>query len=555
MMPSGMRGVVPVMLLGAVCAACSGPKEIRYDRPQSISFPDANQTRADESIRAAAERLRSDSGILAVGKIFDWFKHNTVKGGRRFFLERDAALLYQDRNMSGCIDVATLFAAFARAMDIPTVFVHAADSRWAEVAAETGTALEPAPDLLSATGLFTEPDFEFFKADDGFKVKAHTFLELYLDGAWRLLDPTLGKLFVEYDPGNPQLPDGYVVQARGGDMWAMGFDDLDSLKLAMKEFVRNRQNDDSKDEPAYPMVALGGHRTMECYEALFKHVNKGSGGSFDLPDHCSHVGLHLEGIGLLPVGPGGYELVAVYDSGDEEVLGSFNIRDGRSVGKDGKRIEAFPLPRSPRTVRWLEVRYESGESESRRNHGPVVLAGRSNSLGASPLRFVGKGRIGATVRAPGSFFLREQTTGGGKEVALWFEKPGKQPCGLSSLPEEWRYELWLMGDVDGLPVQKSLGRLVGTEPGDAAVATAGPAECFGTWLTGGAGALQLSQKASSEPVSLVVTIEPEPDPVPESPFYLRILEAEVPAGTGLETSVPLDDLTSTLPSGKATLVW
>ena len=69
------------------------------------------------------------------------------------------------------------------------------------------------------------------------KYRGHTFLELYLDGAWFLLDPTAGILWQGYDPTDPFLPDDYVVQFKGADMWAFGIKGSSALHESMLDFA------------------------------------------------------------------------------------------------------------------------------------------------------------------------------------------------------------------------------------------------------------------------------------------------------------------------------
>lgn len=53
-------------------------------------------------------------------------------------------------------------------------------------------------------------------------MQGHIFLEIYLDGAWYLYDPTFHLVYLDYDYNNPFLPIGYVVFAKSLNCHKLG---------------------------------------------------------------------------------------------------------------------------------------------------------------------------------------------------------------------------------------------------------------------------------------------------------------------------------------------
>ena len=125
-----------------------------------------------------------------------WVHANTRRAAdRSAFLERTAEELAAERTPTGCIDYTVLTAAILRAAGLRAKFVH-------------GVRVTPAGESRG---------------------QGHAFLQLDLDGQRYLLDPTKGRLYAGYDSRNPNLPDGYVVQFKGHDVWSQGIRTEDVL--------------------------------------------------------------------------------------------------------------------------------------------------------------------------------------------------------------------------------------------------------------------------------------------------------------------------------------
>lgn len=518
---SGMSRILLAGLAITMAGACGAPPRLvqvpeeSYSLPHTISFPKAKQTVADEQMELFADKLISDSDVVTVRNILDWFKHGTIRGGRRHFLKRTAALVFHDRNWSGCIDVATLFAGFTRskAMDIPTVFVHAVDANWSKRTQEE-------------------------RQDE--HSRAHTFLELYLDGTWYLLDPTAGLLYRDYDPLNLNLPGGYLVQYKGEDMWGFGINSGKALAGAMRDFAKSHPRDSSHTDPGYRQVELNRAEALTCYAP---HLAPAPGLEMDpeaVAVRCPRTGLELSVKDLLPVGPGGYVLVALYRGGGEEELARFNVSNGNPVRADGKGLGVISVPRYPHKVGKLEVRYDPGGVGGHDSHLPAVLSGIYAQPGLTELAFAAVRRMPDPVR---SFTIaRKDERVGGVAGIRFKDQTGVCTLELPPLTKGWNYELWLMAEVEGIPSQLSLGRFSDDQ-------------CPGAWLAPDNSALTFSGRKLTGEAEVLVTIEPDPDPTPLDPFYLAYLKGTAPAGTTAGQTIPLKTHPRPLPTGRVRAVW
>ncbi len=518
-----------VILIAGVLAFGCGPKASQvqttpdnYLRPHTIQF-ELEQTRTTEPIRQTAEELRGDNDLATVANFRRWVRQNTIRGGRRFFLQRNADLLFQDRNLSGCIDIATLFAAFTRSVGIPTVFVHGVDSVWAQ-------------------------RMRFQDSGKIEEYKGHTFLELYLDDAWYLVDPTEGVLYQAYDSNNPNLPRNFVVQYKGNDMWGFGVKSRKDLYKAMTRFVKGWEKR-QYSSPHYPSVNLDDSSAMECYVAL-KHAAEGASVAF--PQRCKDAGLSLKLDGLLPVSPGFYEIIAHHGE-VQESLGRFDIKDGNTVDLQGQPIAHFPLPTPLGDCSALSVVVHLEEK------GPshTLLAGTFH-LGASSLLLSHHRAVGQPLNSvKGTLRLR---IGKGK-TGLWWtnEDPDKLNAVCSaevpSLPDGWRYETWILAEKNGMPVQESLGRFQRSTGGDdSPQKSSRRIQCPGQWFPTPDSPIPTAKGKTTSEETVLLTLEPNPDSSPD-PFFLTLLEGKIKVGSKDGAKIEMRPTTATLPKAQINIVW
>ena len=104
--------------------------------------------------------------------------------------------IIEDGTTNGnCADTALVFGALARAVGIPTVWVKTMDVDWIR---------------------------EFVRDPDHPKSwRGHVFLELFLDGKWKLLDASQFVLYDDYSPRMRILPGNRWAYDKGGDPFAL----------------------------------------------------------------------------------------------------------------------------------------------------------------------------------------------------------------------------------------------------------------------------------------------------------------------------------------------
>jgi transglutaminase-like putative cysteine protease len=180
---------------GAASQPASGPRPVWDGGRQAAPGP--------RTIALAAGLWRPREVDTVVATVL-WVHANTRRPpDRALFLKRDAEELAAERTPTGCIDYTILTAALLRAAGLRAVFVH-------------GVRVGPAGESRG---------------------QGHAFLQLTLDGEPYLLDPTKGLLYAGYDSRNPNLPDRYVIQFKGYDVWAQGIRTEDVLLGSMERFA------------------------------------------------------------------------------------------------------------------------------------------------------------------------------------------------------------------------------------------------------------------------------------------------------------------------------
>ncbi len=87
--------------------------------------------------------------------------------------QRTAEEVWNSKHTSGCTDTAIVFATLARQLKIPTTILHTAQYEWLE---------------------------RLKKGEDYKQHKGHSFCECFYENKWILVDPTAGKIMMDYNP-------------------------------------------------------------------------------------------------------------------------------------------------------------------------------------------------------------------------------------------------------------------------------------------------------------------------------------------------------------------
>lgn len=215
--------LVPALMLLfalAVPAAAEEPPAPRLDR---VDHADLNGLVALGADLGAGQRTVGVARQLgAKGKtprgtiqqIVRWVGRNLREDRANAGAWRTADRIVQDGTVGGQGDRVMMMGVMARAAGIPTTWVKGISIPWLKRARAGAAAGDAEP--------------------------VRVFLEVYLEGAWRLVDPTTAQLYETYDIRGRWLPDDHLAYDRGGDPYALVLDNRGDLFLRQRDaFTRD----------------------------------------------------------------------------------------------------------------------------------------------------------------------------------------------------------------------------------------------------------------------------------------------------------------------------
>jgi hypothetical protein len=170
---------------------------IRYDAPQQYTAqaPGNGILSLIDSIAGTITGATTEDQLAGIWYwIHDNMKYQIVQ--EETF--RSFAELIRDKSYTGCASHSVVFGTVCRAKGIPTVWVKAADNAW----------IADYQKLQDRITYYT----------------GYTYLECFVDNAWRLVDAYSGMLYDRYDPQNPHLPAQRYAYAKGADPYALVLD-------------------------------------------------------------------------------------------------------------------------------------------------------------------------------------------------------------------------------------------------------------------------------------------------------------------------------------------
>ncbi len=199
-----MRVLLVLMLLAATAFGADGPvvappkgrkvAVVDHSKPKAC-LAIAKKTGKTTAIKKVAAALKADDDVQTLRNIHAHIASLPHIPHRGWLPDhQDFATLSNGFDQNDCARHALLFGSLTRAAGIPTVYVKSMRHTWIRTFVETGE-----------TGSFS----------------GHVFLELYIDGTWRLLDAQGMRLWDEYDPAVPELPGGLLAYEKGIDYVAM----------------------------------------------------------------------------------------------------------------------------------------------------------------------------------------------------------------------------------------------------------------------------------------------------------------------------------------------
>jgi transglutaminase-like putative cysteine protease len=167
---------------------------VDYAHPEKyLGLPATLGTKA--GIEKIAGEVRGATPRDKLAGIGAWIDAHLTYDASTFDRWRDVDELVSDRTFGGCADHAELFGAIARACGIPTVWVKSLDLDW----------------------------IAWFRAhpDEPKGWNGHVFVEVHVDGKWRLYDASQKVLYEDYDVRQRILPGHRLAYDKGGDPYEL----------------------------------------------------------------------------------------------------------------------------------------------------------------------------------------------------------------------------------------------------------------------------------------------------------------------------------------------
>lgn len=152
---------------------------IDYSHPERYLELDPSFVGGDV-VAETASRFRGAGAETSLRNIWRWLRDNLASEHQQSdYRWRTASEIISRGRYFGCAEHALVYGCMARACGIPSVWVKSLDIPWIR--------------RFRATREF----------DGG---SGHVYLEIFLAGAWSLLDATQDELFEAYDPSQRLLP-------------------------------------------------------------------------------------------------------------------------------------------------------------------------------------------------------------------------------------------------------------------------------------------------------------------------------------------------------------
>jgi hypothetical protein len=166
---------------------------IDYSRPQDyLALQDSFGNK--DRIQKIADSLKCDRPEQTLAAIGRWINENLKYDPDVAYAWHNFDSAVDNKQYGGCADHAMVFVALARAAGVPAVFVKTMDADWIR---------------------------EFRKNRSCESWRGHVFVEVYLNGRWRLLDATQSILYDEYDPASHLLPGNRYAYDKGADPYEL----------------------------------------------------------------------------------------------------------------------------------------------------------------------------------------------------------------------------------------------------------------------------------------------------------------------------------------------
>ncbi|MBW1998115.1 MAG: transglutaminase domain-containing protein [Deltaproteobacteria bacterium] len=175
------------------------------------------QSKLTPMIREIAKGLRGRNRRESLYDAMDyvWRNFSYDKRLNSAAFTRTSGEIVESRALGGCSDFALALITLFRAVGIPSRMVITVNVDWMLSHRSNKTAMS----------------------------EGHSFIEVYLEEGWYLVDPTYRFLFSGYTPDEKSYPHGEYFCARGKDFWDMGIKSVAELESFLREQALKYRDD------------------------------------------------------------------------------------------------------------------------------------------------------------------------------------------------------------------------------------------------------------------------------------------------------------------------
>ncbi len=172
------------------------------------------QTKITPTVKKLANELKNSNPYEFIFNFFAWKREGLklikgIKAKIKLLRKRTADEIIKSGEVTGCGDIAIVFASVARANGIPARVVETLEENW-------------------------------LKEGNTKYISGHVFVDVDINGRWLMIDPTLGNINSNYVWGNDRR---FIVYKKGLDSWDIGIKDFTTLKKAARELRKKTQNE------------------------------------------------------------------------------------------------------------------------------------------------------------------------------------------------------------------------------------------------------------------------------------------------------------------------
>jgi hypothetical protein len=182
-----------------------------------------------EGITKQAAQLKGVNDRATIRRTLEWMESHLKYDPQKAYAWRNYDDAVRESCYASCADQAIVCGVLLKAAGIPTVWVKTMDTAWI---------------------------WEFKNSREPDTWSGHVFLEVYLDGQWRLLDPGAKLVYENYWPKNRILPGNRFAYHKGDDPKEM------VLSLQWEEWKQQTRKYFTKLDPSLLPIDTASARSL-----------------------------------------------------------------------------------------------------------------------------------------------------------------------------------------------------------------------------------------------------------------------------------------------------